>query len=100
MAEEAYSRELPPAVEITETEWKSRKLSAYGFFSWLIDALLVACMFAAMGGISISIIPSLSSPGQAQFWFTAEMILFIISMKKIFVLRDPLNHYQTLVIRQ
>ena len=84
--------------EITSEEWKARKLSGYGYFSWLIDIILIAAMFAAMESIAISIIPG--SPDQIQFWLSAQVILFIVMVKKIFDVRDPLNHYQTLIIKQ
>jgi hypothetical protein len=93
-----YKKEVSTA-EFTSEEWKNRKLSRYGFFTWLIDIVLVAAIFSAMGNIAISLVPTVPAV-EVQFWLTIQLILFIISMKKISRIWDPLNHYQTLIIRQ
>lgn len=89
-----------PIIELTKDEYEARKLTRYGYFSSLLDGLYVALTFSAMTGISFGIIPGIVDSQVALFWYSFDIILFISAAKKFERFMNPLNFYQTIVIRK
>jgi hypothetical protein len=89
-----------PAIEVTEDEWASRTLSAYGKISTYLDTIEAILMVSAMVGIALSIIPGIRDPGVMEFWISMLSLLFIGAVHKLEKLTNPINHYQTVIIKK
>jgi hypothetical protein len=88
------------AIEITQEEFDTRKLTKYGRISTLIDAVSVALILAIMSGIVTTMIPGAASPDEYRFWLAFEVLLAIMLSKKLERIWHPLDFYQTLIIRK
>jgi hypothetical protein len=90
---------MQPAIEVTREEWESRKLSKYGRFSSIIDTFSVALILGIMAEISLTMLPAATSGAAEQFWLAFDILLFITALKKLERIHNPLDFYQTIIIR-
>jgi hypothetical protein len=87
-------------LEVTQTEWDTRKLSKYGYFSGIFDIVYIVLTFVAMGSIATDVIPRfLADPGITFFWQVFITILFINGLRTLARVLNPLSSYQTIIIR-
>lgn len=87
-------------IEVSREEWDSRTLSSYGYFASLIDLMLMVLYLGAIGNISIYIIPALSTQGESIFWYCLVTIFFVLGLKTAMKVFNPINSYQTVIVRK
>jgi hypothetical protein len=89
------------AIEVTQQEFDSRKLSQYGYFLSLFDVVYIILNFAAMGAIVSYVIPTfVTLGGSVYFWQILITILFIQAIRSLIKVLNPLSSYQTIIIRK
>jgi hypothetical protein len=91
---------MQSAIEVTQEEYEGRKISHYGKISSYIDAISVALIFAITTAIVTTMIPESTNAGQIQFWLAFETLLVIFALKKLEKIWNPLDFYQTVIIRK
>jgi len=62
--------------------------------------LMMVLIFAAVHYLTFYIIPTVINTPQIQFWYAFDTILFIQFLRKLERISNPLNSYQTIVIRK
>jgi hypothetical protein len=87
-------------LEITKEQWNSRKLSSYGYISGIVDILVIMLEFAGIGALSLYVIPNASTTGEVYFWYILSTLLFIWALQLLTKVSNPLNSYQTIIIRE
>lgn len=89
-----------PSSVFTRKEWDSRKLSVYGYLSYLIDIFIIGIKLIIIFGIFFRIVPGTNDMGVLSVWLSIAVLLSINVLKKLVEMSDPKKIYQTIITKK
>jgi hypothetical protein len=88
------------AIEITQEEYESRRITTYGRMQGIIDQFTLFLLFGMSTMILTVMIPAAESIGEVWFWLILQVFFVVSGLKKLERIWNPMDFYQTLIVRK